>query len=123
MSRVSGVYKTTFDSGILLDSAARYAWRGCLVSSPIWPGDDSVIAAGTSTGVYLTRDAGANWKLISPPDDAEIRPVVSLAFHPADSKILYAGTTHLPWKTADGGASWQSIHTGMIDDSDVFSIR
>ena len=32
------------------------------------------------------------------------------------------GTPHLPWKTVDGGASWQSIHLGMIDDSDIFSI-
>jgi photosystem II stability/assembly factor-like uncharacterized protein len=121
MSRVSGVYKTT-DSGtswtLLPGTAGVGVW-----SLAIWPGDDSVIAAGTSTGVYLTQDAGGSWKLISPPDDAEIRPVVSLAFHPTDSKILYAGTTHLPWKTADGGTSWQSIHTGMLDDSDVFSIQ
>jgi hypothetical protein len=36
---------------------------------------------------------------------------------------MYAGTTHLPWKTTDGGATWKSIHQGMIDDSDVFSIH
>jgi len=58
-----------------------------------------------------------------PPGDPELRPVVSLVFDPVDSRILYAGTTHLPWRTADGGATWQSIHTGMIDDSDVFSIQ
>ena len=48
--------------------------------------------------------------------------MVSLAFDPADNDILYAGTTHLPWKTSDAGATWTSIHTGMLDDSDVFSI-
>ncbi len=121
MGRVSGVYKTT-DAGsswtLLPGLAGVGVW-----SLAIWPGDDAVIAAGTSSGVYLTSDAGASWKLISPVDDAEIRPVVSLAFHPGDSKVLYAGTTHLPWRTTDGGASWQSIHTGMIDDSDVFSIQ
>jgi photosystem II stability/assembly factor-like uncharacterized protein len=120
ITRVSGVYKTT-DAGknwsLLPQTAGIGVW-----SLALWPGDDSVIAAGTSTGVFLTRDAGATWKRISPEDNAEIRPVVSLAFHPSDSKILYAGTTHLPWRTTDGGANWESIHTGMLDDSDVFSI-
>jgi photosystem II stability/assembly factor-like uncharacterized protein len=49
--------------------------------------------------------------------------VVSLAFDPSRSDVVYAGTTHLPWRTTDGGKSWESIHTGMIDDSDVFSIQ
>jgi photosystem II stability/assembly factor-like uncharacterized protein len=29
----------------------------------------------------------------------------------------------LPWKTTDGGAHWQVAGTGMIDDSDVMSLR
>ena len=120
IGRVSGVYKTT-DAGaswtLLPGTAGVGVW-----SLALWPGDDSVVAAGTSSGVFLTQDAGANWKPISPAEDTELRPVVSLAFHPTDSQVLYAGTTHLPWRTADGGATWQSIHTGMLDDSDVFSI-
>ena len=36
--------------------------------------------------------------------------------------MIYAGTSHLPWKTSDNGKTWESIHSGMIDDSDVFSI-
>ncbi len=121
ITRISGVYKTT-DSGVswklLPGTEGIGVW-----SLAVWGGDDAVIAAGTSTGVFLSRDAGGTWKLISPEGNPEIRPVVSLAFHPADSNILYAGTTHLPWRTADGGTTWQSIHTGMIDDSDVFSIQ
>jgi photosystem II stability/assembly factor-like uncharacterized protein len=121
IGRVSGVYKT-IDSGaswtLLPGTAGIGVW-----SLALWPGDDSVIAAGTSSGVFLSQDAGTNWKLISPVGDPELRPVVSLAFHPANKGILYAGTTHLPWRTVDGGATWQSIHTGMIDDSDVFSIQ
>ena len=120
ITRVSGVYKTT-DAGkdwtLMPQTAGIGVW-----SLALWPADHSVIAAGTSTGIFLTRDAGTTWKRISPEDNAEIRPVVSLAFHPTDSKILYAGTTHLPWRTTDGGANWESIHTGMFDDSDVFSI-
>jgi len=121
MSRVSGVYKT-IDSGttwtLLPGTAGIGVW-----SLAIWPGNDMVIAVGTSSGIFLTRDAGESWKRISAVDDPELRPVVSLAFHPTDSKILYAGTTHLPWRTTDGGVTWESIHTGMLDDSDVFSIQ
>jgi hypothetical protein len=47
---------------------------------------------------------------------------MSVAFDPKDRRIIYAGTLHLPWKTTDGGKTWQSIHVGMADDSDVFSI-
>src|SRR5258707_1256364 len=92
-------------------------------SLALWTVNPDVIAAGTADGVYLSKDRGATWKHISPPGDRELRPVVSLAFHPKNADTLYAGTTHLPWKTADGGATWKSIHTGMIDDSDVFSIQ
>jgi len=118
--KISGVYKTT-------DAGATWTLLAGTKGIPIWslafsPANPDVMAAGAGEGVYLTRDAGVNWKLISPKGDPELRPVVSLAFDPADDKILYAGTTHLPWRTSDGGATWQSIHTGMLDDSDVFSI-
>lgn len=121
INRISGVYKTT-DAGRTWKQLPGTVGMG-VWSLALWPEDSSVIAAGTSTGVFLTRDAGGTWKHITSDSDTEIRPVVSLAFHPSDSKILYAGTTHLPWRTKDGGATWESIHVGMIDDSDVFSIQ
>jgi photosystem II stability/assembly factor-like uncharacterized protein len=118
---VAGIYKT-IDGGrswTLLPQTKGWAvW-----SLALWPGNADVIAAGTGAGVYLSQNAGAAWKRISAEGDSELRPVVSLAFHPRDAKILYAGTTHLPWATSDGGATWHSIHEGMIDDSDVFSIQ
>ena len=89
----------------------------------IWPGDSRVMAAGTQDGVFVSRDAGESWSRVRPSGNRGPKPVMSLAFDPTDSKILYAGTPHLPWKTLDGGATWNSIHTGMLDDSDVFSIH
>jgi photosystem II stability/assembly factor-like uncharacterized protein len=118
---ISGVYKTS-DAGatwaLLPGTKGLHVW-----SIALWPADPDTIAAGTGSGVYLSHDGGGSWKHISPPDDPEIRPVVSLAFHPAKADILYAGTTHLPWVTTDGGKKWRSIHEGMMDDSDVFSIQ
>jgi len=117
----SGVYKTT-DAGqtwtLLPGMKGKAIW-----SLTLWPKDPDVIAAGAGDGVYLSRDAGDTWSRISPASNTELQPVVSLAFHPTDSQILYAGTLHLPWRTNDGGATWESIHGGMHDDSDVFSIR
>lgn len=86
------------------------------------PSSPDTLVAGTLDGIYRTRDAGRTWSRISPQGDAEIRNLDSLAVDPKDPDVIYAGTFHLPWKTTDGGMSWQSIHTGMIDDSDVMSI-
>jgi photosystem II stability/assembly factor-like uncharacterized protein len=117
----SGVYKTV-DAGetwtLLPGIKGKAVW-----SLAIWPSNPDIMTAGTADGVYRTSDAGRSWMQISSPDNQELRPVVSLAFDPMNSDVIYAGTTHLPWRTTDGGASWESIHTGMIDDSDVFSIQ
>jgi photosystem II stability/assembly factor-like uncharacterized protein len=91
-------------------------------SIALWSRDSSVIAAGTLEGVFLSRDGGANWTPLQSPGTPDPKPVVSLAFDPLDADIIYAGTPHWPWKTTDGGKSWTPIHTGMIDDSDIFSI-
>ncbi len=117
---MAGVYKTQ-DGGATWNLLA--GLRGQAVwSLALFAGQPDVIAAGTSNGVFLSADAGVSWIRISPESNRELRPVVSLAFHPANRDILYAGTTHLAWRTRDGGAHWESIHSGMLDDSDVFSI-
>jgi photosystem II stability/assembly factor-like uncharacterized protein len=86
------------------------------------PSDPRTLFAGTLEGVFRSSDAGASWKLISPPGSREIHEVESLAIDPEDPNIVYAGTWHLPWKTTDGGENWHNIKQGVIDDSDVFSI-
>jgi photosystem II stability/assembly factor-like uncharacterized protein len=117
----SGILRSA-DSGVtwtrLADPDLKAVW-----SIAVWSKDSRVVAAGTQDGVFLTRNAGESWIRITPQGNRELKPVVSLEFDPMDSKIIYAGTPHLPWRTSDGGASWNSIHTGMLDDSDVFSIH
>lgn len=85
--------------------------------------DGRILVAGTNHGVYRSKDSGTSWEHISPSANYELQGVMSIAIDPRNSQVIYAGTPHLPWKTADGGATWHSIHTGMIDDSDVFSLR
>lgn len=82
----------------------------------------NVFVAGTLDGVMMSTDSGKSWSRISDPSNLEMRGITAVAVDPTNPQIIYAGTTHLPWRTLDGGKTWSSIHTGMIDDSDVFSI-
>jgi photosystem II stability/assembly factor-like uncharacterized protein len=89
------------------------------------PGNRNVLVAGTLDGVFMSRDRGENWTRISPIGHPEIRNVESMAIDPRSDQVIYVGTWHLPWKTTDGGRTWfrtGSRESGMIDDSDVFSI-
>ena len=120
-SDISGIYRSRDEGGTweqLPGLARREVW-----SIAIWDSDANTIAAGTRNGVYLTTDGGTTWKHVSPDDNEEMAPVVSLAIDPKNSSVMYAGTPHLPWKTTDAGVTWHSIHDGMLDDSDVFSIH
>lgn len=84
--------------------------------------EPSRFVAGTSQGVYLSEDSGRNWTRISDPGNLEMLGITAIAVDPQNPGTIYAGTPHLPWKTTDGGKTWTSIHSGMVDDSDVFSI-
>jgi photosystem II stability/assembly factor-like uncharacterized protein len=86
------------------------------------PSDPKVMVAGTLDGIFRSVDSGKTWNLISPPDSNEIHNFQSVAISPDNPRVIYGGTRHLPWKTGDGGVSWSNIKTGIIDDSDVFSI-
>jgi photosystem II stability/assembly factor-like uncharacterized protein len=86
------------------------------------PSKPTRFVAATLRGVWLSDDCGKTWSRISDLQNLEMVGVSAIAVDTKDPNIIYAGTSHLPWKTMDGGKTWQSISTGMIDDSDVFSI-
>ncbi len=82
-----------------------------------------VLIAGTRSGVFRFVAAGHGWERISPLGDEELRNVDSVAIDSHDPSIIYAGTYHLPWKTTDAGKSWIPVAAGLIDDSDIMSLR
>lgn len=86
------------------------------------PSQPSRFVAGTMQGVWLSDNSGRTWARISDLQNLEMIGISAIAVDTKDPNVIYAGTSHLPWKTMDGGKTWQSISTGMIDDSDVFSI-
>jgi photosystem II stability/assembly factor-like uncharacterized protein len=134
--QMRGVYLAGFSSalpaysGLLRTTDAGATWhqipdlRGQQVRALVFKRLNSkLVAAGTDDGAFLSHDGGLTWNRVSPADNPQLRPVVSVAFDPKNGSMLYAGTPHLPWLTSDGGASWRSIPAGMIDDSDIFSIQ
>lgn len=82
--------------------------------------DPNIIVAGSISGVWMSKDSGENWKKV----DSTTAPVNvdSLAIDPRDNDTIYAGTFWRAFKTTDGGKNWRVISSGMIDDSDVFSV-
>jgi photosystem II stability/assembly factor-like uncharacterized protein len=89
----------------------------------IAPSMPEELVAGTRTGVFLSTDDGKNWARISPEGDAELKNLDSLAIDPRDPQVIYAGTYHLPWLTHDAGKTWKPVIAGIIDDSDIMSLR
>jgi photosystem II stability/assembly factor-like uncharacterized protein len=87
------------------------------------PSNHLELVAGTRTGVFRSIDHGVTWRRISPEGDPELRNVDSVAIDPRDANVIYAGTYHLPWRTKDGGKTWEPIISGIIDDSDIMSLR
>jgi len=87
------------------------------------PSNHLELIAGTRTGVFRSQDHGTTWQRISPEGDPELRNVDSIAIDPRDANIIYAGTYHLPWRTRDRGKTWEPIIAGIIDDSDIMSLR
>jgi photosystem II stability/assembly factor-like uncharacterized protein len=89
----------------------------------IAPSQPDELVAGTRSGVFLSSDQGKTWGRISPEGDEEIKNLDSLAIDPRDPRVIYAGTYHLPWLTRDGGKNWKAVIAGIIDDSDIMSLR
>jgi photosystem II stability/assembly factor-like uncharacterized protein len=87
------------------------------------PSKPEELVAGTRTGVFLSTDDGKSWARISPEGDAELKNLDSLAIDPRDPQVIYAGTYHLPWLTHDAGKTWKPVIAGIIDDSDIMSLR
>src|SRR5206468_4052994 len=86
----SGLWRSE-DQGTTWQPVAAFA--GVQVRSiAAFRGDPGIMAAGTDTGVFATADGGSTWKRISPLENSELQPVVSLTFDPKDNWVLYAGT-------------------------------
>lgn len=84
------------------------------------PSDPNLLFAGTTNGVWISKNSGADWERFS----SATNPINidSIAVDPRNPNTIYAGTWWRAYKTTDSGKNWRLIKNGMIDDSDVFAI-
>jgi photosystem II stability/assembly factor-like uncharacterized protein len=88
--------------------------------------------AGTDDGlIWTTRDAGANWKNVTPPELTPWSKVTQIVASHFDDQTAYASVNRFRiddqrpyiYRTHDGGKTWQLITTGLADNSAVNTVR
>ena len=88
--------------------------------------------AGTDDGlIWTTRDGGANWKNISPPELTPWSKVTQIAASHFDDQTAYASVSRFRiddqrpyiYRTHDGGKTWTLIASGLPDKSAVNTVR
>ncbi len=91
-----------------------------------------VMWAGSADGlVHVTTDAGAHWKLVTPPQLRQWAQISSIEPSHADKGTAYLTANRYMWddfrpyvyKTTDYGAHWTRISSGLSNDQFVFAIR
>src|SRR5208282_5035024 len=88
--------------------------------------------AGTDDGlIWATRDGGANWKNITPPELTPWSKVSQLATSHFDDVSAYASVSRFRiddqhpyiYRTHDSGKTWKLIVAGLPDNSPVDTVR
>ena len=88
--------------------------------------------AGTDDGlIWTTRDGGAHWKNITPPELTPWSKVTQIAASHFDDETAYASVSRSRiddqhpyiYRTHDGGKTWKLITNGLPDSSAVDTVR
>jgi photosystem II stability/assembly factor-like uncharacterized protein len=96
------------------------------------PRDGNVIWAGSDDGVvHVTRDGGADWQPVTPPDLPEFTRISLIEASPHDPATAYlAGNRYqradrapYVYKTSDYGRTWAKIVNGLPADDFARAIR
>jgi photosystem II stability/assembly factor-like uncharacterized protein len=90
------------------------------------------IWAGTDDGLmWITRDGGAHWRNITPPDLAPWSKISIIDASRFDDNTAYVAVNRFrlddlhPWiyRTHDGGAHWTKITNGLPNDEPINAVR
>ncbi|MFY9802856.1 MAG: hypothetical protein WA211_06415 [Candidatus Acidiferrales bacterium] len=100
-----------------------------IAPSPLQAGE---IWAGTDNGlIQLTRDDGAHWSNVTPPDVAEWSQISLIEASPHDAGVAYAAVDRHQvddfspyiYRTRDGGKTWQKIVADLPAGAYVHAVR
>ncbi len=84
--------------------------------------EPGVLWAGSDDGlIHVSRDGGANWENVTPPELPEWSQINSIDVHPTQEGGLYVAATRYKlddfrpylYKTTDYGQTWQKITDGI----------
>ena len=96
------------------------------------PHDPNVLWAGTDDGVVqLTRDGGATWTDVTPPDLPEFTKIFTVEVSPhvpgrayiAGHRMLLGDYRPHAFRTEDYGATWTSITNGIPEGDFALTVR
>jgi photosystem II stability/assembly factor-like uncharacterized protein len=99
------------NNGLIPDSelmAAMALGVNVIVPDPLNP---EVVYAGTTKGLFQTRNRGEAWERIglALPDPF----VSSIVIHPLQTSLLYVGGPGGVWKSTDSGRTFQAVNSGL----------
>jgi photosystem II stability/assembly factor-like uncharacterized protein len=106
--------------------------RGAIYSLAPSFHDPKTLWAGTDDGLaWITRDGGANWKNITPPQLTPWSKITQISASHFDEQTAYISVSRfrvddlhpLIYRTHDGGKTWQQITTGLPDNAPVNTVR
>ena len=100
---------------------------GSITALALSPVTSGVIWVGTSTRlIHVTRDGGATWANVTPPDVPGSINVIDASHHnpgTAYAAVLSTdGKPHL-YRTSDYGHAWTAIDNGLADDGTMRVVR
>ncbi|MCB0036157.1 MAG: hypothetical protein KDE51_19135, partial [Anaerolineales bacterium] len=96
------------------------------------PQEAGVLWAGSDDGlVHLSKDGGANWENVTPPDLPEWSMINMIELSPHDAATVYVAAakyklddyTPYIYKSADYGQTWTLITNGIRENDYVRAIR
>jgi photosystem II stability/assembly factor-like uncharacterized protein len=103
-----------------------------IASFGVSPLTADVMWAGSADGlVHVTTDAGATWRLVTPPSLPQWAQISSIEPSHVDPATAYVSASRYQWddfhpyiyKTTDYGAHWTQITDGLPSDQYVFAVR
>ncbi len=101
-------------------------------SLAVSPLDANILWAGSADGlVHVTRDHGATWTAVTPPQLPQWAQISSIEPSHTDKATTYLTASRYMWddfhpyvyETSDYGAHWTQITNGLPDDQYVFVVR
>lgn len=104
---ILGLVSTAYAQGSLAWTLTAGPTGGFANTLALVPNTPGMIYAGSDSGVYLTRDDGARWTLVS--QGLPSNPTITALAVVRAPNVVLAGTHNGIYRTQDAGATWTSV--------------